>query len=71
MPFNASGVDFWYLPSAPPFTTIPQVGHNPTDVTVVFSTAIVNPGELVFHPGQNNEATVVRFTAPGTGSYAD
>lgn len=68
--FNASGVDFWYLPSAPPFTTIPNVGHNPTANPVVFSTAIVNPGELVFHPGQNNEVTVVRFTAPGTGSFA-
>ena len=67
---NSSGVDFWYLPSAPPFGSLPQIARNPTATTVIFGTGIVPAGGVSFHPGQAGELAVVRFTAPVSGTYA-
>ncbi len=68
--FTQQGVDFWAFPSPPPFGALPQVAHNPTASTEIFSTAIVGPGEMTFHPGEQGELAVVRFTAPITTTYS-
>jgi hypothetical protein len=49
---------------APPF-----VGHNDTDTTVCFRSFCVPPGYLHLHPGENNELSVVRWTAPTSGTF--
>jgi hypothetical protein len=49
---------------APPF-----VGHNDTDTTVCFMAFCVPPGYLHVHPGANNELSVVRWTAPTSGTF--
>ena len=67
--FNSSGVDFWTFITPPPFTSLPQVAHNPTAAQVIFGTGINNPGEVTFHPGKFGELAVVRFTAPAGAIY--
>ncbi len=58
----------WYTPLSslgPPF-----VGINPTSTTMVFnngSQIIIQPQQMVFHPGPNGEFEKVRFTAPAPG----
>ena len=34
-----------------------------------FADLYLQPGQLAFHPGPNNEYSIVRFTAPSAGTY--
>jgi hypothetical protein len=47
----------------------PAVEHNPTTHVITDGHEWREPGETTFHPGPNNERSVVRFTAPATGTY--
>ena len=49
---------------APPF-----VGHNDTDDTLCYLSFCVPPGYLHLHPGVHNELSVVRWTAPTSGTF--
>ena len=49
---------------APPF-----VGHNDTDGTLCYLSFCVPPGYLHLHPGANDELSVVRWTAPTSGTF--
>lgn len=49
---------------APPF-----VGHNDTQGTVCYRAFCVPRGYLHIHPGANNELSVVRWTAPTSGTF--
>jgi len=46
----------------------PLVAYNGTNSTV-YTGAIIQPGEIVFHPGPNGEKSIVRWTTPNSGSY--
>jgi len=50
---------------------VPAVYHNGTSGIVSFNggTITFQPGELGFHPGPLGQFSVVRFTAPFTGTY--
>lgn len=50
---------------APPF-----VGHNDTTDTLCYLSFCVPPVYLHLHPGPNNELSVVRWTAPTSGSFS-
>jgi hypothetical protein len=58
------GVDFWRD------QTDPNVGHNGTDSTVDIGVVVWLPGQLSFHPGPHGEFSVVRWTAPESGTIA-
>ena len=48
----------------------PYAGLNPSGMTYNVYTAVVPSGVLFMHPGNSDaEATIVRFTAPVSGSY--
>ena len=69
-PFNAHGLELnaWRGGgvgdggSAPP-----HVIRNPTDIPLTASDTTWLPHEVTFHPGQQNERSVVRWTSPFTG----
>jgi hypothetical protein len=48
---------------------VPGVYHNPGSVTATNITAVLEPGQLAFHPGPNGEYCVIRFTTPTSGVY--
>ena len=58
-------MSFW----AETFATPPVVGHNDTSNTICWRTICDPPRYLVVHPGPNNEVSVVRWTAPSSGSF--
>lgn len=47
----------------------PSVQKNPTNETIRYSSVDYAPGSLILHPGANGEKSVVRFSAPATGTY--
>lgn len=48
----------------------PSAFRNPTNATIIFGgTVEVHPGQLALHPGSMGEYSIVRFTAPISGSY--
>ena len=47
----------------------PFVGHNDTDTTFCYRSFCVPPGYLHLHPGVNDELSVVRWTAPTSGTF--
>jgi hypothetical protein len=47
----------------------PLVGHNDTQQVLCFLSFCVPPTYLQLHPGPNNEVSVVRWTAPTSGSF--
>jgi hypothetical protein len=49
--------------------TVPAAFKNTTGVTETSGTVQLQPGQLAEHPGPNNEAAVVRWTAPASGTY--
>jgi hypothetical protein len=48
---------------------VPAVWYNPISLKVNFGTLVLAPGELVLHPGPNNEFGLLRFSAPIDGTY--
>lgn len=49
----------------------PSVFRNASNSTVVYGGKFtMTAGELGFHPGQSNEHSIIRWTAPATGRYA-
>ncbi len=63
---NIDGLDYWSITTAP---SLPWIANNPTAATIDWIQIKVNPGELLLHPGQNGDYTVLRFTAPSAGQY--
>lgn len=61
------GLNAWFGTSA---YSVPAVLYNPTSSVIVHDSITVQPGELFFHPGQADQFSVVRFTAPDTGTYS-
>lgn len=48
----------------------PAVLYNPTANTIGPGSIPVLPGQMIFHPGQAGEHSVVRWTVPAAGTYA-
>lgn len=63
---NSSGVDYWGTGS---FLTPPEVFHNGTSSVVHVSTITLQPGQLAFHPGPQDQYSVIRFTSPVAGAF--
>ncbi len=68
-PPPADLLDTWNAGAGGMFA-VPAVYHNGTNGVVAFSNITYLPGELGFHPGPMGEFSVVRFTAPTSGSYS-
>lgn len=49
--------------------TNPSVFHNDSDADWSYSSVDLFAGELALHPGASGQYSIVRFTAPTTGSY--
>src|SRR4051812_20440338 len=47
----------------------PFVGHNDTQSTLCYLSFCVPPGYLHMHPGEHAELSVVRWTAPTSGTF--
>ncbi len=70
-PFAASGIslglDFWALTTTP---DLPGALYNPSGATIFYgSSAVVEPGQLVLHPGPIGQYAVARFTVATAGTY--
>jgi len=65
---TVSGLELWQATAGS--NTTPNVVHNPTAGTIVFASTSFLPGQVSLHPGPNNEYSVIRFTAPTTGTYS-
>jgi hypothetical protein len=65
-------VDRWYKPTIDPEDLNPALAHNAagTVLNCTNGSAFLQPNDLVFHPGANNEHSVLRWTAPSTGVYS-
>jgi len=64
---NSAGLDFWRTDIGP---SAISAFHNPTmSVIRPVSSVVVQPGELGFNPGFNNEYAILRFTAPFDSDY--
>lgn len=63
---NVPGTSAWWYA----YCTVPLVAHNDTGKTLCGTTYCVPPQYLAFHPGQNGELSVVRFTAPASAMYS-
>jgi hypothetical protein len=63
-----SGLSAW-LATGMSMYAPPLVGHNDTDATLCYLSFCVPPGYLHLHPGVNNELSVVRWTAPISGTF--
>jgi hypothetical protein len=66
------GIDIWVGPVAEPSPPgrFPLVGHNGTANSVITAnTVLVQPGQLLLHPGPNGEYAVLRFTADQPNQY--
>jgi hypothetical protein len=48
---------------------VPALWYNPISLKVSFGTLVLSPGELVLHPGPNEEFGLLRFSAPMDGTY--
>jgi len=54
-----------------PFTGYPYVVHNGTAGPVSINVnTVYQPGQLGLHPGDSNEVSVVRWTAPFSGTFS-
>ena len=68
---NFQGLDFWEG-SAPGSYSLgyPLVYHNGTNSVIDYvGTVLVQPGQLVFHPGPAGQFGIIRFTAPEAGTF--
>lgn len=70
-PFGASGVslglDFWALSTVP---DLPGAFHNATGATIFYgSSAVVDAGQFMLHPGPSGQYAVARFTVATAGTY--
>jgi hypothetical protein len=65
---NNSGIDGWNGEQAGDGN--PSVNHNGTASAVTLGSITWQPGQLAFHPGPNGEYSVVRWTAPRTGTLS-
>ncbi|MFH1110932.1 MAG: hypothetical protein V1790_17295 [Planctomycetota bacterium] len=60
----------WYEP-IDSGTLNPSLSHNAAGTVLNCSSGnlVLQPNDLVFHPGPNNEHSVLRWTAPSAGEY--
>jgi hypothetical protein len=63
---SVPGTSFWLSPQFPQ----PALGHNDTGVPICAFTWCLPPNDLLSHPGPNGEYSVVRWTAPSSGTIA-
>ncbi len=63
-----SGLSAW-LETGMTMYAPPLVGHNDTQATLCYLSFCVPPAYLQLHPGVNNEVSVVRWTAPTSGTF--
>ena len=66
-PATGSGLNSWYDPAITVLGA-PAVGHNPTVNTITSGTVSILAGQLVFHPGNLGQFSVVRWLASMDGS---
>ena len=52
------------------FYSAPSVFHNPSASPATVGSITLTGNQLAFHPGQDGELSVIRFTAPQTAVYA-
>jgi RHS repeat-associated protein len=67
-PGQQSGLPTWFLTAPTSGTTFPLLSFNNTGVQTI-SGAILPPNTLLLHPGAAGENSVLRWTAPTTGTY--
>jgi len=70
---KVDGLDYWAGAVAEPSPPghFPLVAHNGTSSAIVSSnTVLVQPGQLLLHPGPGGEYAVLRFTADAAGAYS-
>ncbi len=65
---NVSGIDYWNAGGGG--LTPPEVFHNGTSQAISYSTITIQPGQLAFHPGPQDQFTTIRFTSPVAGSFS-
>jgi hypothetical protein len=71
-PFLLGTYNGWEDPSVPgtTFYSVPSVFHNPSASAATVGSITLTGNQLAFHPGQDGELSVIRFTAPQTAVYA-
>lgn len=67
VPLVANVVDFWSADINGSLT--PHVSKNVINAIVPIGTVVLQPLQLLMHPGPNNEYSVLRFNAPCCGQY--
>ena len=70
---NNNGADVWFTELSSEHNRVPCIFHNPTTGVVALGptlTPLANPGGLALHPGQHDEFSVLRFTAPADNQYS-
>jgi hypothetical protein len=67
-----AGFPGWGDTSVPGFSTysVPSDFHNPTGAPVTGGTITLAAGQAAFHPGEADQISLYRFTAPASGTYA-
>ncbi|MFO0953550.1 MAG: PEP-CTERM sorting domain-containing protein [Isosphaeraceae bacterium] len=67
--FPGTPFQTWYTPISP--LGDPLAGVNDSDKTITLNgSLVIQPHQLVFHPGPNGEFEKIRFTSPAAGLFA-
>ncbi|HZD94818.1 MAG TPA: LamG-like jellyroll fold domain-containing protein, partial [Candidatus Sulfotelmatobacter sp.] len=64
-----AGMPGWFRTAQGPVATAPLLVYNNTGISVVSGGLNIPPETLLLHPGTSGENSVLRFTAPVTGSF--
>jgi len=63
------GLPAWFLTAPTSGATFPLIAFNNTGAPAVFSGVTLPPNALLVHPGAAGQNSVLRWTAPTTGTY--
>lgn len=61
-------VEFWGVANTVYLGGPPFVSHNTSNMEIEYGSVRWQPGQILMHPGQNGEYSVLRWTAPSAGT---
>ena len=64
--YKNTGIDVWEDPAILS-AGAPAIAHNGTDQAIAIGSFVLQPGQINFHPGNANQRSVARWTAPLDG----
>ncbi len=67
---SGAGIDYWNGSGGVGLNSPPFVLHNGTNQAISIGSIIVQAGQLAFHPGQQDQYSIIRFTSPVAGTFS-